>query len=438
MSHRTVFVTGTAGFVGFHLARLLLAEGFAVHGYDGMTDYYDVALKRRRHAMLRQSERFSATEAMLEDDACLAAAVDAVRPDAIVHLAAQAGVRYSIENPRAYIDANVVGTLNVMEAARTAAVDHLLMASTSSVYGANTEMPFQETQQTETPLTIYAATKKANEAMGHAWANVHGVPTTMFRFFTVYGPWGRPDMALFKFTRGILGGTPIDIYNDGEMWRDFTYVEDLVRAIRLLIDAVPPGPSAREGVEPIPGDSLSPVAAWRVVNIGNSDKVRLLDFIEAIEAELGREAVRNYMPMQTGDVPATWADAELLRALTGYRPATPFREGVARFVAWYRDYHGGVSGRRWFRHSPAPAPPPVRSPPGRARRHRRWRPPRGSAPPPSPVCRSRPGAAPPRPSRRAGARPAPHPYPRATAGRRARRRARSAPGPPRSARRARP
>lgn len=253
------------------------------------------------------------------------------------HLAAQAGVRYSIDNPRAYLDANIIGTFNLMEAARKAGVQHLLMASTSSVYGANTEMPFSETQRVATPLTFYAATKLANEAMGHSYANIYDLPITMFRFFTVYGPWGRPDMALFKFTKGIIGGTPIDIYNNGDMWRDFTYVEDLVRGIAGLIDAVPQRPEKAEDIAP--GDSLSPAAPFRVVNIGNSDKVRLLDFIDAIEAEIGKKAVRNYMPMQQGDVPATWADATLLQSLTGYCPQTPFREGVARFVRWYRDYY---------------------------------------------------------------------------------------------------
>ncbi|MCK0207816.1 NAD-dependent epimerase/dehydratase family protein [Starkeya koreensis] len=338
MAGRRVFITGTAGFIGFHLARLLLSEGFVIHGYDGMTDYYDVRLKQRRHAMLAQNEGFGATEAMLEDFETLRSAVESFRPDIIVHLAAQAGVRYSLENPRAYIDANIVGTFNVMECARAVPVQHLLMASTSSVYGANEEMPFRETDKADTPLTIYAATKKAGEAMGHSYAHIYGLPTTMFRFFTVYGPWGRPDMALFKFTRGILEGTPIDIYNHGEMWRDFTYVDDLARGIRLLIDTVPPLPGARD--EAVPGDSLSPAAPFRVVNIGNSDKVRLLDFVDAIEAEIGRKAIRNYLPMQAGDVPATWADAALIQSLTGFRPATPFREGVARFVAWYRDYYG--------------------------------------------------------------------------------------------------
>jgi len=332
---RTAFITGTAGFIGFHLAELLLQEGWAVAGFDGITDYYDTRLKDRRVELLRQHAKFSFAHAMLEENDRLQSAVEAAAPDVIIHLAAQAGVRYSLENPRAYIDANIVGTFNVMEAARQAKVDHLLMASTSSVYGANTDMPFAETQKADTPLTIYAATKKANEAMGHSYAHIHDLPTTMFRFFTVYGPWGRPDMALFKFTKGILEGTPIDIYNNGEMWRDFTYVTDLVRGIRLLIDAVPGGPNTA-----VEGDSLSPAAPFRVVNIGNSDKVRLLDFVEAIEGELGRKAIRNYMPMQTGDVPATWADASVLQHLTDYRPQTPFHEGVAEFVRWYRSYHG--------------------------------------------------------------------------------------------------
>ncbi|UWQ23098.1 NAD-dependent epimerase/dehydratase family protein [Jannaschia sp. W003] len=332
-----VLVTGTAGFIGFHLSRLLLAEGHQVHGIDGMTDYYDVSLKRRRHAMLHQSERFSASEIMLEDDAAVAEAAAAFEPEAIVHLAAQAGVRYSLENPRAYIDANIVGTFNVMEAARTHAVDHLLMASTSSVYGANEDMPFDERQKADTPLTIYAATKKATEAMGHSYAHLHDLPVTMFRFFTVYGPWGRPDMALFKFADAIAEGRPIDVYNHGDMYRDFTYVEDLVRAIALLIATPPVRPEG--GVVP-EGDSLSPVAPFRVVNIGNSDKVRLMDYIGALEEALGVTAEKNMMPMQQGDVPATWADASLLRTLTGYAPATDHREGVARFVEWWREWRG--------------------------------------------------------------------------------------------------
>lgn len=337
MDGKRIFITGTAGFIGYHLAELLLSEGYIVGGYDGMTDYYEVCLKERRHAMLNQHEGFSATEAMLEDQEQLQTAISSFKPDVIVHLAAQAGVRYSIDNPRAYIDANIVGTFNIMDAARAAGVQHLLMASTSSVYGANTEMPFTETERVATPLTFYAASKLANEAMGHSYAHIYNLPITMFRFFTVYGPWGRPDMAYFKFARNIIDGKPIDIYNNGDMWRDFTYVEDLVRGIAGLIDAVPQRPEKIEEIAP--GDSLSPVAPFRVVNIGNSKKVRLMDFIDAIEAEIGKTAIRNYMPMQQGDVPATWADASLLQSLTGYRPQTPFREGVARFVRWYRDYY---------------------------------------------------------------------------------------------------
>ncbi len=335
---RRVFITGTAGFIGFHLAKLLLAEGFRVHGYDGLTDYYDIMLKQRRHAMLLQDPNFSMTEGMLEDADLIDRVANDFEPDVIVHLAAQAGVRYSLENPRAYIDSNVVGTFNVMEAARRLQVRHLLMASTSSVYGANEDMPFTETEKADTQLTIYAATKKANESMGHSYAHLWDLPTTMFRFFTVYGPWGRPDMALFKFTDAILEGRPIDIYNHGEMYRDFTYVEDLVRGIRLLIDAVPERPETPEDIPE--GDSLSPVAPYRVVNIGNSDKVRLLDFVDAIEDALGRKARRNYMDMQPGDVPATWADASLLYELTDYRPQTGVKDGIEQFVTWFRDYYG--------------------------------------------------------------------------------------------------
>lgn len=245
---KNILVTGTAGFIGFHLAKLLLAEGYRVHGFDGMTDYYDVRLKQRRHAMLLQSPGFSMTEGMLEDQALFDQVADEFRPDVIIHLAAQAGVRYSLENPRAYLDSNVIGSFNVMEAARRLEVKHLMMASTSSVYGANEEMPFIETEKADTQLTIYAATKKATESMGHSYAHLWNLPTTMFRFFTVYGSWGRPDLALYKFVDAILDDRPIDIYNHGDMYRDFTYVDDLVRGIRLLMDAVPERPE--DGVVP--------------------------------------------------------------------------------------------------------------------------------------------------------------------------------------------
>ncbi len=335
---KRVLVTGTAGFIGFHLAKLLLSEGFRVHGYDGMTDYYDVTLKQRRHQMLLQTPGFSTTEDLLENHDRLVQIADKFQPEVIVHLAAQAGVRYSLEDPRSYINSNVVGTFNVMEVARQHKVEHLLMASTSSVYGANEEMPFSEVEKADTPLTIYAATKKANEAMGHSYAHLWNLPTTMFRFFTVYGSWGRPDLALYKFVDAILDDRPIDIYNHGDMYRDFTYVDDLVRGIRLLIDVPPVRPDSAEDIAE--GDSLSPAAPWRVVNIGNGDKVRLMDFIEAIEEAVGKKAIRNYMPMQMGDVPATWANNDLLQELTGYRPQTDFKDGIARFVEWFRDYHG--------------------------------------------------------------------------------------------------
>ncbi|MEM9061366.1 MAG: NAD-dependent epimerase/dehydratase family protein [Pseudomonadota bacterium] len=331
-----VFITGTAGFIGYHLAELLLDEGHAVHGYDGFTTFGDMTLKQRRHQRLLQKPGYSATEALLEEPGRLLADIEAFAPEIIVHLAAQAGVRYSLENPRAYLDANVTGTFNVLEAAKAIGVRHLLIASTSSAYGANTEMPFRETDRADHQMTIYAATKKAGESMSHAWAHLHDIPTTLFRFFTVYGPWGRTDMAPLKFTQAIHEGRTIDIYNHGEMYRDFTYVTDLVRGIRLLMDAVPERPSTPADIAE--GDSLSPAAPWRVVNIGNSQKVRLLDFIDAIEDALGIEAKRNYMEMQPGDVPATWADCSLLNRLTGYVPETDYRTGVNALVEWYLDY----------------------------------------------------------------------------------------------------
>jgi len=287
--------------------------------------------------MLLQSPAFTAHQAMLEDQDGLRRAYESAAPDVVVHLAAQAGVRYSLENPRAYVESNILGTFNLMELTREHGVEHLLMASTSSVYGANEDMPFRETDQTETQMTLYAATKKATESMGHSYAHLWNIPTTMFRFFTVYGPWGRPDMALFKFVKATLEGDAIDVYNHGKMARDFTYVSDLVRGIRLLIDTPPKRPESRADIAA--GDSLSPAAPFRTVNIGNSDKVGLEEFITAMEDALGIPAKRNYMEMQKGDVPATWADASLLQSLTGYRPDTPVADGVAKFVQWYRDYY---------------------------------------------------------------------------------------------------
>jgi len=329
-------ITGTAGFIGFHLSKLLLGEGHKVHGYDGMTDYYDVNLKKERHNILFKNINFSASEGMLEDYSELEKISSEFQPDIIVHLAAQAGVRYSLENPRAYIDSNIVGTFNVMEIARKLKVQHLLMASTSSVYGANVKMPFTEIEKADTQLTIYAATKKANESMAHSYSYLWKLPITMFRFFTVYGPWGRPDMALFKFVSAILKNKPIDIYNQGDMYRDFTYIDDLVYGIDLLTNTAP---TTNVNEQALKEDSLSNVAPFRVVNIGNSNKVKLLDFIDAIEDILGKKALRNYMPMQKGDVSATWADASLLQNLTGYKPKTNFKDGIARFIEWYRNYY---------------------------------------------------------------------------------------------------
>ncbi len=330
-----ILVTGTAGFIGFHLASRLLTDGHQVTGVDGLTDYYDVDLKRARRALLLGRPGYVDHEIMLEDADSFAAAADAARPQVIVHLAAQAGVRYSLENPRAYLDSNLVGAFNVMEAARRHAVSHFVFASTSSVYGLAETTPFVETQPADHPLTFYAATKKAGEAMTHAYSHAWGLPTTVARFFTVYGPWGRPDMALGKFVDGILAGETIDLFNEGDMERDFTYVDDLVEGLTRLMAVVP-----ERGRPASPIDSLSPDAPWRIVNIGRGAPVRLMDFVAAIEAALGRTATINLAPMQLGDPPTTFASAELLETLTGYRPDTPLAEGVAAFCKWRLSYYG--------------------------------------------------------------------------------------------------
>ena len=329
-------ITGTAGFIGFHLARRLLGEGHTVVGYDAMTDYYDRRLKEARHAILAESDRFRAVVAPLEDMATLSRTAEEAAPDVIVHLAAQAGVRYSLENPRAYVDSNLIGSFNLLEVAKAVKPKHVLLASTSSVYGGNETMPFSENDRADFPITLYAATKKAMEAMSHSHAHLWGLPTTCFRFFTVYGPWGRPDMALFKFVDAILAGRPIEIYGMGEMRRDFTYIDDLVEAIVRLAD-LPPKLGERTGGAV---DTLSPVAPWRVVNIAGGQPVGLLEFVEAIEAATGRQAERIMLPMQPGDVRETFADHRLLEALTGLRPSISVAEGVAAFVDWYRTWRG--------------------------------------------------------------------------------------------------
>ena len=332
IQQRRVLVTGAAGFIGFHVSRLLLERGATVLGIDNFSDYYDVGLKEARNAILAGYPGYTLARLGIEDATALGEAWRGFAPDVVIHLAAQAGVRFSIDHPDSYIAANIVGSFNILELARHHPIVHLLAASTSSVYGANTDMPFTEAQRTQMPMSLYAATKGATELMGHSYSHLFGTPMTFFRFFTVYGPWGRPDMALFKFTRGIIDGTPIDIYNNGDMVRDFTYVADLAEAVVALIDTVP-------GDTPVAGDSLSAVAPFRVVNIGAGKPTQLLDYIAAIEAAVGKPAVRRLLPMQPGDVPATEASHALLKTLIGRAPATPPEAGVAEFVRWYRDYY---------------------------------------------------------------------------------------------------
>ena len=331
-----ILITGTAGFIGFHLAQLLLKNSYEVIGFDGLTSYYDISLKKKRNDILCQNPKYSFIHGILEDQVKIEQLFNKYQPEVVIHLAAQAGVRYSLENPKEYISSNIVGTFNILDMAKKFKVKHLLMASTSSVYGSNTDMPFKENSKSDTQLTIYAATKKANESMAHSYSHLWDLPTTMFRFFTVYGPWGRPDMALFKFVSAILNDRPIDIYNHGEMYRDFTYVDDLVLAIMKLISKQPL--QKNKNVTKI-NDSLSPVAPFRIVNIGNSKKIKLLDFIEVIEKTLKKKAIRNYLPMQTGDVPQTWADTSLLNDIIGYQPETDFHDGIENFVKWYREYY---------------------------------------------------------------------------------------------------
>jgi UDP-glucuronate 4-epimerase len=332
-----ILVTGAAGFIGFHVCRRLLADGHEVTGLDGMTPYYDPALKEARVAQLTPIPAFTFERLMKEEMPAMTAAFERAKPEVVIHLSAQAGVRYSLEHPRAYIDANLTGTFNVLELAKTAKARHVLFASTSSVYGASEKRPFHETDRADYPLTLYAATKKAGELMSHSYAHLWDLPTTAFRFFTVYGPWGRPDMAPWRFTEAIEAGRPIEVYGTG-IWRDFTYVDDLVEAVVRLMERPPV-----KG-EPIgPMDSLSPVAPWRVVNIGRGEPLKLDDLIAAIEQSLGKTAERRQLPMQPGDVPLTFASSELLEALTGYRPDTPLNEGVRRFCDWFR-HHANANG----------------------------------------------------------------------------------------------
>ena len=330
-----ILITGSSGFIGFHLSKKLLEKGNIVHGYDSMNNYYDVRLKKARYEILKKNKNFSFTKNKLENRKTLGNVFKKFKPDIVIHLAAQAGVRYSIEKPRVYLDSNITGTYNIIEVSKKYNVKHLIMASSSSVYGANKKIPFKEIDKTETQLSIYAATKKSNESMAHSYSNIWKIPITMLRFFTVYGPWGRPDMALFKFTKGILANKKIDIYNNGKMYRDFTYIDDIVNGIYLLINKVP----NIKQFNKYKNDSLSSIAPFRILNIGNTKKVYLLDFIKEIEKELGKKAIRNYMPLQKGDVKQTVSNTNLLKKITGYNPKTNYKVGIKKFLNWYLDYY---------------------------------------------------------------------------------------------------
>ena len=330
-----ILITGSSGFIGFHLSKKLLDKGHRVYGYDSMNNYYDVSLKKARYSILKKYKNFSFTKNKLENKNSLEKVFKKFKPSIVIHLAAQAGVRYSIEKPRVYLDSNITGSYNIIEVSKKFNVKHLIMASSSSVYGANKKIPFKETDKTETQLSIYAATKKSNESMAHSYSNIWKVPITMLRFFTVYGPWGRPDMALFKFTKGILANKKIDIYNNGKMYRDFTYIDDIVDGIRLLINKIP----NHKNFGKYNNDSLSSVAPFRILNIGNTKKVFLLDFIKEIEKVLGKKAIRNYMPLQKGDVKQTLSNTNLLKKLTGYNPKTDYKSGIKKFLNWYLNYY---------------------------------------------------------------------------------------------------
>ena len=331
-----ILLTGAAGFIGSTATHRLLARGDEVVGLDNMNDYYDVRLKQDRLALLTPHGRFRFVKMDVADRAGIEGLFGAERFDRVIHLAAQAGVRYSLKNPHAYVDSNIVGFMNILEGCRHNAVRHLVYASSSSVYGGNTRMPFSEHDSVDHPVSMYAATKKANELMAHTYSHLYGLPTTGLRFFTVYGPWGRPDMALFLFTKAILEGRPIDVFNHGRMERDFTYVDDIVEGVIRVLDHVAAPDPAYRAERPDPGTSNVP---YRVFNIGNHHPVPLLEFIACIEEALGMTAEKNLLPLQDGDVPATFADVDALRLWTGFTPATDIRTGIGRFVAWYREYY---------------------------------------------------------------------------------------------------
>ena len=331
-----VLVTGAAGFIGMHVCQLLLARGDEVVGVDNLNDYYDVALKEARLARLAPNPRFSLARLDIADREGIAALFAKERPQRVINLAAQAGVRYSLQNPHAYIDSNVVGFVNILEGCRHNGVEHFVYASSSSIYGGNERMPFSEHDNVDHPVSIYAATKKANELMAHTYSHLFNLPTTGLRFFTVYGPWGRPDMALFLFAKAILEDRPIDVFNHGKMRRDFTYIDDIAEGVIRVLDRPPRADPAFDKQVPDPATSWAP---YRVFNIGNHQPVELMAYIEALEQALGKTAQKNFLPLQDGDVPATYADTSELKRVTGFSPAMPVSEGVRRFVEWYRAYH---------------------------------------------------------------------------------------------------
>jgi len=331
-----ILVTGAAGFIGFHTAKLLLERGDEIIGLDNLSAYYDVGLKQARLAQLESRKTFRFVKADLEERAAIEKLFAEHKPQRVIHLAAQAGVRYSLTHPHAYIDSNIVGFLHVLEGCRHTGVEHLVFASSSSVYGANTRMPFSVHQNVDHPLSLYAATKKANELMAHTYAHLYRLPVTGLRFFTVYGPWGRPDMSMFLFTQKILAGEPIDVFNQGNHARDFTYIDDIVEGVVRATDRMAAPNERWSGDNPDPGTSSAP---YRMYNIGNHSPVKLMDYIACIERATGKSAIKNFLPLQPGDVPATYADISDLKADIGFEPKTPIEEGVRRFVAWYREFY---------------------------------------------------------------------------------------------------
>ena len=330
-----LFITGSSGFIGFHVAKRYLDKGFKVYGFDSMNNYYDVKLKRSRLNILKKYKNFLFTKGNLENQKKLNSSINKFKPSIIIHLAAQAGVRYSIENPKIYLNSNIIGTFNVIECAKKLKIKHLIIGSSSSVYGANKKFPFQEIDKTDRQISFYAATKKSTENIAHSYSSLWKIPITVLRFFTVYGPWGRPDMAYFKFTKNILRGKKIDVYNKGKMYRDYTYIDDIVDGIVKLTNKIPKLNSSKK----YKNDSISHVAPIRTLNIGNTKKVLLSDFISAIEKSLNKKAVKRFLPMQKGDVYSTLSDSSLLRRITGYNPKTKYKDGIKKFLNWYLDYY---------------------------------------------------------------------------------------------------